>query len=220
MRIPEGDQRHGTVQQEINTQAKGEIDKSQREFFLRQQLKAIQQELGESSEFSEEIQQLREKITKANMSKEVTEECERQIKKLERMHPDSAETATVRNYLDWMVTFAQSKGVKIALSEYGAGSPSSGGEGSGAGLDDGTWTAASIAWINSLPSGLFLWTLWSDDAPADDIVTKGANAKEQAAWTAAWQGTHFAAGGDDSVTTPWRRHTRRLQVLHTMPSEK
>ena len=93
-----------TVQQEINTQAKGEIDKSQREFFLRQQLKAIQQELGESSEFSEEIQQLREKITKANMSKEVTEECERQIKKLERMHPDSAETATVRNYLDWMVT--------------------------------------------------------------------------------------------------------------------
>ncbi len=93
-----------TVQQEINTQAKGEIDKSQREFFLRQQLKAIQQELGESSEFSEEIQQLREKIAKANMSKEVTEECERQIKKLERMHPDSAETATVRNYLDWMVT--------------------------------------------------------------------------------------------------------------------
>ena len=93
-----------TVQQEINTQAKGEIDKSQREFFLRQQLKAIQQELGESSEFSEEIQQLREKIAKANMNKEVTEECERQIKKLERMHPDSAETATVRNYLDWMVT--------------------------------------------------------------------------------------------------------------------
>jgi ATP-dependent Lon protease len=93
-----------TVQQEINTQAKGEIDKSQREFFLRQQLKAIQQELGESSEFSEEIQQLREKIAKANMSKEVAEECERQIKKLERMHPDSAETATVRNYLDWMVT--------------------------------------------------------------------------------------------------------------------
>jgi ATP-dependent Lon protease len=93
-----------TVQQEINTQAKGEIDKNQREFFLRQQLKAIQQELGETSELSEEIQQLREKISKANMAKEVTEECERQLKKLERMHPDSAETATIRNYLDWMVT--------------------------------------------------------------------------------------------------------------------
>ena len=93
-----------TVQQEINTQAKGEIDKNQREFFLRQQLKAIQQELGETSELSEEIQQLREKISKANMAKEVAEECERQLKKLERMHPDSAETATIRNYLDWMVT--------------------------------------------------------------------------------------------------------------------
>jgi ATP-dependent Lon protease len=92
-----------TVQQEINTQAKGEIDKSQREFFLRQQLKAIQQELGESSELSEEIQQLRDKIAKAKMPKEVVEECERQLKKLERMHPDSAETATLRNYLDWMV---------------------------------------------------------------------------------------------------------------------
>jgi ATP-dependent Lon protease len=92
-----------TVQQEINTQAKGEIDKSQREFYLRQQLKAIQQELGESSELSEEIQQLRDKVTKSKMPKEVAEECERHLKKLERMHPDSAETATIRNYLDWMV---------------------------------------------------------------------------------------------------------------------
>ena len=94
--------------------------------------------------------------------------------------------------LDWMVTFAQKNGVKIALSEYGAGAPNSGGEGSGHGLDDGTWTAASIAWMNSLPSGLFLWTNWSDDAPADDIVTAGANPNEQAAWKSAWKGTHFA----------------------------
>jgi hypothetical protein len=99
-------------------------------------------------------------------------------------------TATIN--LDWMTTFAQQKGVKMALSEYGAGSPSSMGEGSGAGLDDGTWTAASIQWIESLPAGLFLWTNWSDDAPADDIVTAGANPKEQAAWSAAWKGTHFA----------------------------
>lgn len=94
--------------------------------------------------------------------------------------------------LDWMVTFAQKNGVKIALSEYGAGAPNSGGEGSGPGLDDGTWTAASIAWMNSLPPGLFLWTAWSDDAPADDIVTAGANPDEQAAWKSAWKGTHFA----------------------------
>ncbi len=93
--------------------------------------------------------------------------------------------------LDWMVAFAKNSGVKIALSEYGAGSPSSGGEGSGAGLDDGTWTAASIAWMNAQPPGFFLWTAWSDDAPADDIVTAQANPDEQAAWSAAWKGTHF-----------------------------
>jgi hypothetical protein len=94
--------------------------------------------------------------------------------------------------LDWMVAFAKKYGVKIALSEYGAGSPSSNGEGSGAGLDDGTWTAASIAWMNAQPPGFFLWTAWSDDAPADDIVTAQANPKEQAAWSTAWKGTHFA----------------------------
>jgi hypothetical protein len=96
--------------------------------------------------------------------------------------------------LDWMVAFAKKNGVKIALSEYGAGSSSSNGEGSGAGLDDGTWTAASIAWMNAQPPGFFLWTAWSDDAPADDIVTSGANPAEQAAWTKAWKGTHFGGG--------------------------
>jgi len=104
-----------TVQQEINIQAKGEIDKSQREFYLRQQLKAIQQELGEGSEVSEEAQQLREKIANVKMSKEVTEECERQLKKLERMHPDSAETSTIRNYLDWMVSLPWSVSTKDNL---------------------------------------------------------------------------------------------------------
>jgi hypothetical protein len=103
-----------------------------------------------------------------------------------------AQTTSTTIDLDWMVTYAQSKGVKIALSEYGAGSPSSKGEGSGAGLNDGAWTTASIAWINAQAPGFFLWTLWSDDAPADDIVTPGANPAEQAAWTAAWKGTHFA----------------------------
>jgi hypothetical protein len=93
--------------------------------------------------------------------------------------------------LDWMVTFAKSKGVKIALSEYGAGTKTSGGEGSGPGLDDGPWTAASIAWMNAQSPGFFLWTAWSDDEPADDIVTANANPAEQAAWSAAWKGTRF-----------------------------
>jgi ATP-dependent Lon protease len=104
-----------TMQQEISSQAKGEMDRSQREFFLRQQMKAIQSELGEGNELSEEIAQLREKALKAKMPKPVIEEVERQLKKLERMHPDSAETATLRNWLDWMVTLPWGKSTKDNL---------------------------------------------------------------------------------------------------------
>src|SRR5436853_696639 len=97
------------VQQEINTQAKGEIDRTQREFFLRQQLKAIQSELGEGNEIAEEIANYREKMVEAKMPESVEEEVDRQIKKLERMHPDAAEAATLRNYLDVMVSLPWSK---------------------------------------------------------------------------------------------------------------
>ncbi|MFL6214299.1 MAG: endopeptidase La [Blastocatellia bacterium] len=97
------------VQQEINTQAKGEIDRTQREFYLRQQLKAIQAELGEGNELAEEIQMYRDKMILAEMPEAVEEEVERQIKKLERMHPDAAEAATLRNYLDVMVGLPWSK---------------------------------------------------------------------------------------------------------------
>src|SRR3989440_8388255 len=84
-----------TVQQEINTQARADIDRSQREFYLRQQMKAIQSELGEVNELAEEIAQFREKIEAAKMPKPAEEEALRQLKKLERMHPDAAETATL-----------------------------------------------------------------------------------------------------------------------------
>jgi ATP-dependent Lon protease len=97
------------VQADINTQAKGEIDRSQREFFLRQQLKAIQTELGEGNEIGEEIAQYRDKMIHAKMPEDVETEVERQIKKLERMHPDAAEAATLRNYLDVMVALPWSK---------------------------------------------------------------------------------------------------------------
>jgi ATP-dependent Lon protease len=103
------------IQNDINTQARGEMDKSQREFYLRQQMKAIQQELGEGNELQEEIEQYRHKIKKAKMPKDVAEEAERQIGRLERMHPDAAETATLRNYLDWMVSLPWSKSTKDNL---------------------------------------------------------------------------------------------------------
>src|SRR5262245_10936260 len=103
------------MQQEISSQAKGEMDRSQREFFLRQQLKAIQTELGDGNDLAEEISQLRDKAQKVKMPKPVLEEVERQLKKLERMHPDSAETATLRNWLDWMVTLPWGKSTKDNL---------------------------------------------------------------------------------------------------------
>src|SRR6266404_3667847 len=103
------------VQNDINTQARGEMDKSQREFYLRQQMKAIQTELGEGNEIQEELEQYRAKIKKAKMPQEVTEEAERQLGRLERMHPDAAETATLRNYLDWMVSLPWSKATKDNL---------------------------------------------------------------------------------------------------------
>ena len=91
-----------TVQQEINTQARADIDRSQREYFLRQQLKAIQGELGEGNELFEEVEAYRNKILKVKMPENAEEEALRQLKKLERMHPDTAETATLRNWLDIM----------------------------------------------------------------------------------------------------------------------
>jgi len=88
------------VQYDISKQAKTEIDKVQREYLLRQQLKAIQQELGESNELGEEIEQIRSKIVEKKLPEEAVEEMERNIKRLEKMSPDSAESATIRNYLE------------------------------------------------------------------------------------------------------------------------
>ena len=105
-----------TVQAEINTQARADIDRSQREYFLRQQLKAIQGELGEGNELFEEIEQYRDKILKVKMPEGAEEEALRQLKKLERMHPDTAETATLRNWLDIMTELPWSNASKDNLN--------------------------------------------------------------------------------------------------------
>ncbi len=97
------------VQSKISTEAKGEMDKLQRQYFLRQQLKAIQKELGEGSEIQEEIKGYQDKLRKLKVAKEVREELEKQIDRLSQMHPESAETAVVRNYLDWMFALPWNK---------------------------------------------------------------------------------------------------------------
>jgi ATP-dependent Lon protease len=92
-----------TVQQQINTQARDGIDKGQREFFLRQQLKVIQSELGEGNELAEEVRNYVKRADDAKLTREAREEFDRQIRRFERMAPDMAEAAVVRTYLDWMV---------------------------------------------------------------------------------------------------------------------
>ncbi len=103
-----------TMQHEISSQARGEMDRSQREYFLRQQLKAIQHELGEGEDLAEEIAGYRRLIEAKKLPDEAREEAERQIKRLERSHPDSAETSILRTYLDWLTgmpwfTYSQDK---------------------------------------------------------------------------------------------------------------
>jgi ATP-dependent Lon protease len=104
------------VQQQINAQAKDEIDRTQKEYFLRHQLKAIQDELGEGSEFSEEIKSYRAKAKAAKMSEEAFEEVEKQINRLEKMHSESAEAATLRTWLDWIVNLPWSKTSKDTIN--------------------------------------------------------------------------------------------------------
>ncbi len=104
-----------TVQQKIQSDAKGEIDKTQREYFLREQLKAIQKELGEIDERTEEIMELRKKVKATKMPEKVEKEALKQINRLEKMHPDSAEAGTIRTYVDWLVELPWSKSTKDNL---------------------------------------------------------------------------------------------------------
>ena len=104
-----------SMQQKIQAQAKGEMDKTQREYFLREQLKAIQKELGELDERAEEVAEFRKRVKDAKMPEKVLKETEKQLKRLEKMHPDTAESATVRTYLEWMVELPWSKKSKDNL---------------------------------------------------------------------------------------------------------
>lgn len=104
-----------SMQQKIQAEAKGEMDKTQREYFLREQLKAIQKELGELDERAEEVAEFRKNIKDAKMPEKVLKEAEKQLKRLEKMHPDTAEAATVRTYLEWLVELPWSKKTKDTI---------------------------------------------------------------------------------------------------------
>ena len=105
-----------TMQARIQSQAKDEMTKTQRDYFLREQMKQIQQELGEGDERAEEIGELKKQIEKAKMPVEVKGEAEKQLRRLEQMHPESSEASLVRTYLDWLVELPWSKSTKDNLN--------------------------------------------------------------------------------------------------------
>ena len=99
----------------IQQQVKGDLDKRQREFYLREQLKAIKEELGETDEATVELDEFREKIEAAQMPEEARKEAERELKRLSKMHPSSAEYTTATTYLDWLTTLPWSQSTEDNL---------------------------------------------------------------------------------------------------------
>jgi ATP-dependent Lon protease len=97
------------MQARIRSQARDEMTKSQREYFLREQIRAIKNELGDTESKSEEIQELRNKIDAAKMPEEIREEALKQAGRLERMHQDASEATIVRTYLDWLIDIPWSR---------------------------------------------------------------------------------------------------------------
>ena len=105
-----------TMQARIQNQAKEEMSKTQRDYFLREQLKQIQQELGEGDERAEEMNEVRKQLDKAKMPPEIKREADKQLRRLEQMHPESSEASLVRTYLDWLVDLPWSKKTRDNLN--------------------------------------------------------------------------------------------------------
>ena len=101
------------VERKIKSRVKRQMEKTQREYYLNEQLKAIQKELGEGEEGRDELNELEERIRKTKLSKEAREKAQGEMKKLRQMSPMSAEATVVRNYLDWMLSLPWGKKSKI-----------------------------------------------------------------------------------------------------------
>ncbi len=95
--------------QKIQNEARGEIEKVQREYFLREQMKAIQKELGEKDEQAAEVEEFRKKIEEAKMPEEAAKQANRELERLSRLPTAAAEYGVIRTYLDWLVTIPWSK---------------------------------------------------------------------------------------------------------------
>ena len=101
------------VEKRIRSRVKRQMEKTQREYYLNEQMKAIQKELGDSEEGRDELSELEEKIVKTKLSKEAREKAIAELKKLKQMSPMSAEATVVRNYLDWILSIPWGKKSRI-----------------------------------------------------------------------------------------------------------
>ncbi len=101
------------VEKRIRSRVKRQMDKTQREYYLNEQLKAIQKELGEGEDGRDELQELEDKIKKTKLNKEAREKANQELKKLRNMSPMSAEATVVRNYLDWILSVPWKKRSRV-----------------------------------------------------------------------------------------------------------
>ncbi|MBA5776493.1 endopeptidase La [Stappia sp. F7233] len=101
------------VEKRIRSRVKRQMEKTQREYYLNEQMKAIQKELGDGEEGRDEVAELEERISKTKLSKEAREKANAELKKLKQMSPMSAEATVVRNYLDWMLGIPWGKRSKV-----------------------------------------------------------------------------------------------------------
>ncbi|MBI3078810.1 MAG: endopeptidase La [Deltaproteobacteria bacterium] len=103
------------VEKRIRTRVKKQMERAQKEYYLNEQMRAIQRELGEKDEFKTEAAELEEKINKKKMSEEATRKVKRELKKFKLMSPMSAEATVVRNYIDWIISLPWSEVSKEKL---------------------------------------------------------------------------------------------------------
>ena len=104
-----------TLGQKIQNEARGEIEKVQREYYLREQMKAIQKELGEKDEQAAEVEELRKKVDEAKMPPEADKQARQELERLQRLPPAAAEYGVIRTYLDWLVALPWSKSTEDDL---------------------------------------------------------------------------------------------------------